>query len=102
MIRYDQGIQGIVVKGVDPMNDISAAKTKIVEGNYDLEERQTGIQTCILGRRLAEQLGAGIGSRVLLYGLGGATISLSQARIMQMEVRGIYETGMAEFDGSYV
>ena len=102
MVRFDQNIQGIVVKGVDPTNDISAAKSKIVDGMYDLEERETGIQTCILGKRLAEQLGAGIGSRVLLYGLGGTTISLSQARIMQMEVRGIYETGMAEFDGSYV
>ncbi len=102
MIRCDQGIQGIVVKGVDPSNDISAAKTKIVDGTYDLDERESGIQTCILGKRLAEQLGASVGSRVLLYGLGGTTISLSQARIMQMEVRGIYETGMAEFDGSYV
>lgn len=102
MIRYDENIQGIVVKGVDPSNDISAAKTKITAGEYDLDDRLSGIQTCILGKRLAEQLGAGIGSRVLLYGLGGTTISLSQARIMQMEVRGIYETGMAEFDGTYV
>ncbi|HEY6952001.1 MAG TPA: ABC transporter permease, partial [Bacteroidota bacterium] len=102
MIRCDENIQGIVVKGVDPSNDISAAKTKVITGTYDLEDRISGIQTCILGKRLAEQLGAGIGSRVLLYGLGGTTISLSQARIMNMEVRGIYETGMAEFDGTYV
>lgn len=102
MIRFDKSIQGIVVKGVDPLNDISAAKTKILEGKYDLDERQSGIQTCILGKRLAEELGVHVGSRVLLYGLGGRTISLSEARIMQMEVQGIYETGMAEFDGTYV
>lgn len=102
MVRSDAGIQGIIVKGVDPQNDISAAKTKIIAGSYDLDERETGIQTCILGKRLADQLEATVGARVLLYGLGGATISLSQARIMQMEVRGIYETGMAEFDGSLV
>lgn len=102
MIRCDQSIEGIVVKGVDPSNDISAAKTRTIEGQYDLEERQVGIQSCLLGKRLAEELGAHIGSRVLLYGLGGTTISLSQARIMQMEVKGIYETGMAEFDGTYV
>jgi lipoprotein-releasing system permease protein len=102
MIRYDKSIDGIVVKGVDPLNDISAAKTKLVEGKYDLEERQAGIQTCILGKRLAEDLGVHVGGRVLLYGLGGTTISLSEARIMQMEVVEIYETGMAEFDGTYV
>ncbi len=102
MIRCDKNIEGVVVKGVDPSNDISAAKTKTIEGKYDLEERQSGIQTCMIGKRLAVELGAHIGSRVLLYGLGGATISLSQARIMQMEVVGIYETGMAEFDGTYV
>lgn len=102
MIRCDKDIEGVVVKGVDPSNDISAAKSKIVSGKYDLDERQSGIQTCILGKRLAEEIGANVGSRVLLYGLGGTTISLSQARIMQMEVKGIYETGMAEFDGTYV
>ena len=102
MIRFDKRIEGVVVKGVDPSNDISAAKTKTIEGKYDLDERQTGVQTCILGKRLAEELGAHVGDRILLYGLGGTTISLSEARIMQMQVAGIYETGMAEFDGTYV
>ena len=34
--------------------------------------------------------------------LGGASVSLSQTRVMQFEVRGLYETGMAEYDETYV
>jgi lipoprotein-releasing system permease protein len=100
MIRSDRTAEGIVIKGVDPERDISAAKTRLVSGVYDIAERDSGLQSVIIGRRLAERLGVGIGDRVLLFGLGGTTVSLSQTRILQVIVRGIY--GMAEYDGSYV
>lgn len=102
MIRSEKDIDGVLIKGVDPGNDISAAKRRLVEGTYDLEERETGAQTIILGRRLAEKLEAKVGDKVLVYALGGTSLSLSQTRIMQFEVRGIYETGMADYDGSFV
>ncbi len=102
MVRSKEDIDGIVIKGVDPSNDISAAKRRLVEGTYDLAERDNGIQTIIIGKRLSEKLKAAVGQRVLVYGLGGSSISLSQARTMQFEIRGIYETGMADYDGSIV
>jgi lipoprotein-releasing system permease protein len=102
MIRSKEDIDGIVIKGVDPSNDISAAKRRLVEGSYDLAERDNGIQTIIIGKRLSEKLKVGVGQRLLVYGLGGSSISLSQARTMQFEISGIYETGMADYDGSIV
>jgi lipoprotein-releasing system permease protein len=34
--------------------------------------------------------------------LGGSSVTLSQTRVMQFEVRGLYETGMAEYDETYI
>jgi len=102
MIRSKTDIDGVVIKGVDPQNDISAAKRRLVEGIYDLEEPERGLQKVILGRRLADKLGAVVGGRVVVYALGGPALSLAQARVMQLEVAGIYETGMADYDGSVV
>ncbi|HTP79860.1 MAG TPA: ABC transporter permease [Bacteroidota bacterium] len=102
MVKCGDKVDGVLIKGVDPSNDISAARRRLVGGTYDLDEKDEGPQTIIVGRRLAEQIDAKLGDRLLLYALGGADLSLSQTRVMQFEIRGIYETGMAEYDGSYV
>lgn len=102
MIRSEKNIEGILIKGVDPVNDISAAKRRLIEGVYDLEERKEGAQRIIIGKRLAEKLNVSPGSKVLLYGLGGSSVSVTQTRVMQFEVSGIYETGMADYDASFV
>ncbi len=102
MIRSKTDIDGVVIKGVDPQNDISAARRRLVEGIYDLEEPERGLQKVILGRRLADKLEAVVGGRVVVYALGGPALSLAQARVMQLEVAAIYETGMADYDGSVV
>jgi lipoprotein-releasing system permease protein len=102
MIRSKNDIDGILIKGVDPKNDISAAKYRLVKGRYDLKEQESGAQLVILGQRLAEKLNVQIHDRVLMYALGGTSLSLSQTRIMQFEIGGIYETGMADYDGSVV
>jgi len=102
MIRSKTDIDGVLIKGVDPETDISAARRRLVDGGYDLAEPQEGLQKVILGKRLADKLEATIGSRVLVYALGGPSLSIGQARVMQLEVTGIYETGMADYDGSIV
>jgi lipoprotein-releasing system permease protein len=102
MVRSKSEIDGVLIKGVDPANDISAAKRRLVEGVYDLEERETGAQRVILGKRLAEKLNVKINDRVLMYALGGTSLSLANTRIMQFEISGIYETGMADYDGSVI
>ena len=102
MISSKTDIDGILIKGVDPANDISAARRRLIEGFYDLEEREAGIQSAILGKRLAEKINVRLHDRVLMYALGGASLSLSQTRIMQFEISGIYETGMADYDGSVI
>jgi lipoprotein-releasing system permease protein len=102
MVRSPSTTDGVLIKGIDPKNDISAAKTRLVEGMYNLDQRERGTEGIILGRRLAQKLEVNVGDRILLMSLGGASVSLSQTRVMQFEVRGLYETGMAEYDETYV
>ncbi|MBF8294699.1 MAG: hypothetical protein HW389_1244 [Bacteroidetes bacterium] len=102
MIRSASTTDGVLIKGIDPRNDISAAKTRMVDGLYNLEPRERGVEGIILGRRLAQKLEVGVGDRVLLMSLGGSSVTLSQTRVMQFEVRGLYETGMAEYDETYI
>jgi lipoprotein-releasing system permease protein len=91
MIRSSTTTDGVLIKGVDPRNDISAANTRLVEGLYNLEQKDRGTEGIILGRRLAQKLEVNVGDRVMLMSLG----------VMQFEVRGLYETGMAEYDETY-
>ena len=102
MIRSEATMDGVFIKGIDPSNDVSAAKTRLVEGEYRLESREKEIEGIIIGRRLAQKLEVRPGERIMLLSLGGSSVSLSQTRVMQFEVRGMYETGMGEFDESYV
>jgi len=101
MIRSSSDIDGIILKGVDPENDISAAKYRLTEGSYDLGEREGKIQPIILGKRLAEKLEANVGDTVLVFALGGLTISMSETRVMPFVVVGSFDTGMAEYDEIY-
>lgn len=102
MIKSTTDIDGVLIKGVDPANDISAAKKRLINGVYNLNERENGVQRVIIGKRLAEKLHARLNDRVLVYALGGRSLSLSQTRIMQFEINGMYETGMADYDGSVI
>jgi lipoprotein-releasing system permease protein len=43
MIRSAASTDGVLIKGVDPSNDISAAKRRLVEGTYGLESREKGV-----------------------------------------------------------
>ena len=102
MVRSATENEGVLVKGVDPANDVSPIKNRLVAGSYDLDEPAEGLQGIIIGKRLAEKLGVVVGEKMLVFAMQGATLSLSQTRVMQFEIRGIYDTGMAEFDESYV
>jgi lipoprotein-releasing system permease protein len=102
MVKSDRSVDGVLVKGIDPWNDWSPARERIVDGMYDLAVRESGLQPVIVGKRLTEKLGLSVGDRVLLMAFSGAQMSLAQARVMQFEISGVYETGMAEYDETYV
>lgn len=102
MIRSENSIDGILLKGIDPLQASSPGKRYLVEGAYELERTVDGEEQAVIGRRLAERLGVNIGDRVLVFALGGYSLTLSRTRVMRFRIGGIYETGMEEYDASYV
>lgn len=102
LVQSPRGVEGVLIKGIDPQMDISRIGDQLVEGHFDLAERSDGLQSLVLGKRLGEKLEIAEGDKVTIFGLVGSSISLSQTRVMQFVVAGLYDTGMAEYDESYV
>ncbi|HEX9006341.1 MAG TPA: ABC transporter permease, partial [Bacteroidota bacterium] len=100
LIRSKEGIDGVLLKGIDPFNDNSTTRRYVVAGAYDLLREPGATPRLVLGRKLAQRLGLAIGDRATVFGIG-SFLSDGQARVMQFRVSGIYESGMTEYDDAY-
>jgi ABC-type lipoprotein release transport system permease subunit len=71
LISLGDRSQGGMVIGVDPTRESSVTTfaQKVREGRFVGESRQPGRREVVLGHKLAEKLGAGLGDDVLLYGV---------------------------------
>ncbi|MEK9139080.1 MAG: ABC transporter permease, partial [Bacteroidota bacterium] len=100
LIRSKETVDGILLKGLDPVNDISITRKFIVAGQYDISKQEGALSNIVLGRRLASRLGVDVGSKVTVFGIG-RLVEQGQYKVMQFRVSGIYESGMVEYDDVY-
>lgn len=101
MVITRDDIEGVKVKGYDSLADLSRIRDRMVEGRYVLNPVE-GRHSLLVGRRLADKLNVGVGDRMLLLGVTDFR-RLAEAPKVQCVIRGIYETGMAEYlDDVYV
>ncbi len=101
MVITRDDIEGVRVKGLDSLADLSRIRDKIVAGSYNLNPVD-GRHSILIGKRLADKLNIGVGDRMLLLGVSDFS-NLAGAPKVQCVIRGIYETGMAEYlDDIYV
>jgi len=100
LIRSREGVDGILLKGVDPTHDNSTTRRYMVEGAYDLDREQGGLPKLVIGKRLAAKLSLDVGDKATVFGIG-RLVEQGQARVMQFRVVGTYESGMAEYDDVY-
>jgi len=100
LIRSRSGIDGILLKGVEPARDNSAAQKYMIDGAYSLAHPQGSPAALVIGRKLASRLGVHVGDKVVVFGIG-RLLEGGQARAMQFRITGIYESGMAEYDDVY-
>jgi lipoprotein-releasing system permease protein len=101
MVITSDDIEGVKVKGLDSIADLSRIRDKIVEGSYNLNPVD-GRHSILVGKRLSEKLNIGVGDRMILLGVTDFG-SIASAPKVQCVIRGIYETGMAEYlDDIYV
>jgi lipoprotein-releasing system permease protein len=100
LIRFHDEVDGILLKGIDLDNDVSATRRYIVAGAYELNRERGALPQLVVGKKLAAKLAFNIGDRVSIFGIGRSA-DRGQARVMQFTVSGIYESGMAEYDDIY-
>jgi lipoprotein-releasing system permease protein len=100
LIRSKDNVDGILLKGLDPLNDVSITRKFIVAGKYDISKKEGAPSNIVLGKRLAVRLGVEVGSKVTVFGIG-RLIEQGQYKVMQFRVSGIYESGMTEYDDVY-
>jgi len=102
MVSFGSDVEGVLVKGVEPANDITTAKNYIVQGAYDLRSSQAGIAPCVIGKKLLVKLHAQCGDTIAVFGLTGTYYDMRQPKIVPFAITGVYESGMAEYDDVYL
>ncbi len=102
MVSFGDDVEGVLVKGVEPSNDITTAKNYVVEGTYNLRHERGQIATCVIGKKLLVKLHAQCGDTIAVFGLTGSYYEMRQPKILPFIVRGVYESGMSEYDDVYL
>lgn len=100
LIRSREAVDGILLKGIDPIKDFSTVRKYIVSGTYDISAPVQGMPPIVVGRKLASRLMLTIGDKVSVFGTGDAG-EVGRMRVVQFRVAGIYESGMADYDDIY-
>ena len=103
-IASKEGSDGIVVRGIDPEKEKSVTdiERNLKSGNLNLEEEEDEPPGILLGATLADRLAVELGDKVVLFSLkeGSLTTGWSTPKASKLEVKGIFETGMYEYDAS--
>jgi lipoprotein-releasing system permease protein len=103
--------EGVFVLGLEPatpgMAEVTSIRTTATGGDFTFKTLSGGTDGLVLGARLAVRLNVQVGvDSVSLIALGDAKISpvtgMPALNIRKFEVTGIFETGMYEYDNSYV
>ena len=90
LLRKGQLAEGVIVEGMNN-TDLNFIDKLLVKGYSDLSHKEV-----IIGQRLAEIYKIKIKDKVTLFDL--STIYKNRKRFMQFSVRGIFNSGMMEFD----
>jgi len=101
MLQSSDQVTGILFKGVKQSGGVTDLRQYIIEGSYALETDSTGLPGMVVGNKLAQSLQADISSVLTAYTIEGLPSPLSSPEIMQFRLKGIYQTGIGEFDRSF-
>ena len=98
IIKTDEEIQGVVMKGVDSHYDWSYFKDCLIDGEvpqYVEGERSNDV---MLSKVIADKMLLSVGDAVRVWFIDEDM----QARGRKFNVVGVFETGLSEFDGRFV
>ncbi|MEQ8626732.1 ABC transporter permease [Ekhidna sp.] len=92
LLKTDEEVQGVIVKGVDESFDTLGFSKHMVEGRFpDLSADKYSTEVA-LSKRVSNYLELDVGDEVLIY------FVQNPPRFRRLQVTGLYETGLEEFD----
>ncbi|MBT8763267.1 lipoprotein-releasing ABC transporter permease subunit [Desulfohalobiaceae bacterium Ax17] len=103
MLSTPGGVKGVVLRGIDPdvAGQVLSLAQDMRKGKLEDLNNQGPFPGIIIGHELASRLGLVIGSKVnLLSPAGKKSAAGFSPKIEIFEVRGIFKTGMYEYDSS--
>ena len=98
MIKTDDEIQGVVMKGVDATYDWSYFEGSLLDGVVPHYADSVRSEEVLLSKAIADRMLLTVGDAVRVWFIDEDM----QARGRKFTVKGIYETGLTEFDERYV
>lgn len=96
ILKTENEIQGIVLKGVDRQYDWSFFKDKMKEGTIPVTDGNGTTPEVMISQKTANQLQLKKGDHIIVYFIE------QPPRIRKFLISGIYATGLDEFDNLYV
>jgi len=102
--------EGVFVEGIPPAGpgvpDVTSIRQHASTGDFRFATDDGQHRGAVLGKRLAERLNVFPGSKLTLVSPAGvkfnASVGTYVPRVYQFDVTGVFETGMYEYDNSYV
>lgn len=98
MVQSGNLVEGSFVKGVPLGGDLTGIPGFVKTGSFSLDADENGRFGAVIGIRLARRLGIEVGSTLTIFAARGLPSLENQPSISQFEVRGIYQTGIEQFD----
>ena len=93
---------GVLVRGVDGLAKITDIASHMVEGEMGLVHVEEGVYGVVIGRALANKLGASVGSTVRLLVAPKDMAVTHLPPLRRYVVTGVFETGFYEFDAALI
>lgn len=99
MIKTDESIQGIVLKGVDAGYNWSFFENNLIEGEIPKLNDTSRVNEILLSDNISRLLKLKTGESALLYFINENEVT---PRMLQLKVSGIYSTSLEEFDNLFI
>lgn len=102
VLRTKAGVEGLILKGIVPVTDVSSAQSKLLRGEFNLNPVDSIFSRLVVGNKLADKMKIEVGSKVIVFGLTGIPSPANTPKIKQFVVSGVYESGLREYDDMIV
>lgn len=97
LLRKGRKAEGVIVEGIDILDQRLALSEIIVDGTPTLNKGSV-----ILGKRLAGEMGLSIGDDLALFDMNSMVNVSANKRVKSFTITGLFHSGLLEYDQSVV